>query len=150
MFMNTTLSFVPAIPSRTADHTGSRFSVWFAEHVIKHNRSGTVAMFIVGTNGKHIYVKGAPTKGTTISDFFESASLEERVMEWADANPTAVAAFRAPVTTPAPTPAAHCEELEDDMLDADLELESRCEFDEEEVVTIRINATQLANILRNR
>lgn len=146
MFKTTTLSFVPAIPSRTADHTGTRFSIWFAEHVIKHNRSGKVAMFIVGTHGKHIYVKGAPSKGTTISSFFSSDSLEERIMEWAEANPAAVAAFQAPVTVP--TPAAHCEELEDDMVDADLD--SRCEFEEEEVVTIRINATQLANILRNR
>jgi hypothetical protein len=107
MFKTTTLSYVPALPTivRPADHVGGRFSVWFAEHIIKHNKSGRTAMFIIGTKGKNAYVKGAPAKGTTVAEFFESDSLEERILDWAEENPTAVAAFRAPVATPVvPTP----------------------------------------------
>jgi hypothetical protein len=74
------LSFVPAIPSRTADHVGSRFSVWFDEKVIKHNKSGTVAGYVLGSSLKGVYVKGASTKGTLVSDYFGSETLMGRII----------------------------------------------------------------------
>jgi len=140
MFKTTTLSYVPALPTivRPADHVGSRFSVWFAEHIIKHNKTGKTAMFIIGTKGKNAYVKGAPAKGTTVAEFFESDSLEERILDWAEENPTAVAAFRAPVTTPVapaptptPTPVAPAPVEEEEMM----------------TLTITANASRLRTLL---
>lgn len=144
MFKTTTLSYVPTLPpiARPADHVGSRFSIWFEEHIIKHNKSGKTAMFIIGTKGKNAYVKGAPAKGTTVAEFFESDSLEERILDWAEENPTAVANFRAPVATPAPVttpapvapvaPVATPATTEDEML----------------TITITANASRLSALLR--
>jgi len=87
------LSFVPAIPSRTADHVGSRFSVWFDEKVIKHNKSGTVVGYVLGSSLKGVYVKGASNKGTLVSDYFGSETLMGRIIAKAKGieyvNPTA-------------------------------------------------------------
>jgi hypothetical protein len=74
------LSFVPAIPSRNADHVGFRFSVWFDEKVIKHNKSGTVAGYVLGSSLKGVYIKGASTKGTLVSDYFGSQTLMGRII----------------------------------------------------------------------
>lgn len=81
MFETTNLSFIPAIPSRNPDHTGSRFSVWYSERVIKHNRSGIAAAYVIGSSRKNAYIKGAPEKGTTVAEFFISESLGARVLE---------------------------------------------------------------------
>lgn len=88
-----------SVPTRTPDHTGSRFKVWFAERIVQHIRTRHAAKYCKGSLGNHAYVCGIPEhSGVTVAEYFESETLEDRLLD----DETPKAETPAPIATPTP------------------------------------------------